>query len=108
MRISGTEPSSVILSQKGSKSKGWKVMSQKCQKQAEAERDVTFSNELIGQFYVFRVYASSYKMNTGKTIMFYMFKDVTCRTSSTKMLKTQIHRSFSMSPMSIENSNNSM
>ena len=34
MRISGTEPSSVILSQKGSSFKGSKVMSQK---QAEAK-----------------------------------------------------------------------
>ena len=36
MRISGTEPSSVILSQKGSSFKDWKV---KSQKQAEAKRD---------------------------------------------------------------------
>ena len=39
MRISGTEPSSVILSQKGSSFKGCKMMSQKCQKQTEAKRD---------------------------------------------------------------------
>ena len=38
MRISGTEPSSVILGQTGSL-KGWKVMTKKCQKQAEAKRD---------------------------------------------------------------------
>ena len=39
MRISGTEPSSVILRQKGSSFKSCKMMSQKCQKQAEAKRD---------------------------------------------------------------------
>ena len=39
MRISGTKLSSVILSQKGSSFKGCKMMSQKCQKQAEAKRD---------------------------------------------------------------------
>ena len=39
MRISGTEPSSVILSQKGSSFKSCKMMSQKYQKQAEAKRD---------------------------------------------------------------------
>ena len=38
MRISGTEPSSVILSQK-SFQKLKKEMSQTCQKQAEAKRD---------------------------------------------------------------------
>ena len=38
MRISGTEPSLVILSQKSSFKK-WKVMSLKCQKQADAKRD---------------------------------------------------------------------
>ena len=37
MRISGTEPLSVILSQSSFKS--CKVMPQKCQKQAEAKRD---------------------------------------------------------------------
>ena len=39
MRISGTEPSSVILSQKRGSFKSWRVMSKKCQKQAEAKRD---------------------------------------------------------------------
>ena len=39
MRISGTEPSSVILSQKRDSFKSWKVMSQNCQKQAKAKRD---------------------------------------------------------------------
>ena len=39
MRISGTEPSSVILSQKGNSFQSWKVMFQKCQKQDEAKRD---------------------------------------------------------------------
>ena len=38
MRISGTEPSSVILSQTDSL-KNWKVMTKKCQKQAEVKRD---------------------------------------------------------------------
>ena len=39
MRISGTEPSSVFRSQKGRGCvKGWKVMIQKCQKQAVAKR----------------------------------------------------------------------
>ena len=38
MRISGNEPSSVILSQTSS-SKSWKVMTKKYQKQAEAKRD---------------------------------------------------------------------
>ena len=37
MRISGTEPSSLILSQ--STLKSCKVMSRKCQKQAKAKRD---------------------------------------------------------------------
>ena len=39
MRISGTESSSVILGQKGSSFKSCKMMSQKCQKQAEGKRD---------------------------------------------------------------------
>ena len=39
MRISGTKPSSVILSRKRDSFKSWKVMSQKCQKQAEAKMD---------------------------------------------------------------------
>ena len=39
MRISGTEPSLVILSQKGYSFKSMKVMSQKCQEQAEAKRN---------------------------------------------------------------------
>ena len=38
MGISGTEPSSVMLSQKGVSFKTWKVMSRKCQKQAESKR----------------------------------------------------------------------
>ena len=38
MRILGTEPSSVILSQTYS-IKCWKVMTKRCQKQAEAKRD---------------------------------------------------------------------
>ena len=38
MRISGTEPSSVILNQKRS-FKSWIEISQKCQKQDEAKRD---------------------------------------------------------------------
>ena len=37
MRISGTEPSSAVLSQR-SNFKSWKEMSQTCQKQAEAKR----------------------------------------------------------------------
>ena len=37
MRISGTEPSSVILSQKESSFKCCKLMSQKCQKQTEVQ-----------------------------------------------------------------------
>ena len=37
MRITGTEPSSVILSQKRGSFKNWKVMSKKCQKQAESK-----------------------------------------------------------------------
>ena len=39
MRISGNEPTSVILSQKSDSFKSLKVMSQECQKQAEANRD---------------------------------------------------------------------
>ena len=38
MRISGTEHSSVILTQTCS-IKIWKLMTKKCQKQAEAKRD---------------------------------------------------------------------
>ena len=38
MRISGTEPSSVILA-KQSRFKSWKVISEKCQKQSEAKKD---------------------------------------------------------------------
>ena len=38
MRIAGTDPSSVILSQTCS-FKSWEVMTKKCQKQAEAKRD---------------------------------------------------------------------
>ena len=39
MRILGTEPSSVIVSQKRGSFKSWKAMSKKCQKQAEVKRD---------------------------------------------------------------------
>ena len=38
MRISGTEPSSVILSQK-SRLKSWNMYAQKCQKQCNAKID---------------------------------------------------------------------
>ena len=39
MRISGTEPSSLTLSQKRDSFKSWKVMSKNRQKQDEAKRD---------------------------------------------------------------------
>ena len=46
MRISGTGPSSVILSQKkGSSFKNWKAMSKKCQKQAEAKRNGVINSQ---------------------------------------------------------------
>ena len=44
MCIWGTEHSSVILSQRGGL-KSWKVMTKKCQKQAEAKRDAVITNK---------------------------------------------------------------
>ena len=49
MRISGTEPSSVILSQKGSSFKNWKVMSKTCQKQADANLHVLMGTNPINK-----------------------------------------------------------
>ena len=46
MRISGTEPSSVILSQKGGSFKSSKVMSKNCQTQAEAKRDGVITHKI--------------------------------------------------------------
>ena len=52
MRISGTEPSSVILGQKRGSFKSWKEMSKKCQKEAEAKRDAAKNpqNKNFNQF----------------------------------------------------------
>ena len=57
MRISGNEPSSVILSKKGGNFKSWKVMSQKCQKQAEAKRDgvINPQNYKFNQFLIRKI-----------------------------------------------------
>ena len=69
MRISGTEPSSVILSQKGGTFKSWKVMSQKCQQQAEAKRDgvINPKNYNFNQFWYGKFRCSQNATNQPKS-----------------------------------------
>ena len=69
MRISGTESSSVILSQKGSSFKGCKIMSQKSQTQAGAKRDgvINPQNYNFNQFWYGKFWCSQNATNQPKS-----------------------------------------
>ena len=72
MRISGTEPSSVILSQTSSM-KSWKVMTKKCQKQAKAKGECVINpqNYNFNKFYTQKIFMLSKR---------YESTEVGCRT----------------------------
>ena len=69
IRISGTEPSSVILNQKGCSFKDYKMMSQKCQKQAEAKRDGVINPQKynFNQFWYGKFWCSQNATNQPKS-----------------------------------------